>query len=187
MGNLMQRWQSMVMSAPHKATASGRVVTVATDVRGPMTIAADAAVTICGKNLFDGQFPSIGEAVHYRSIYVGNGPVTVSSNVKQVVSGSSRFSNLFALPGQKTSGAATGTNDVYNDRPRIITPINGYITIAYRNWSGVNPATAQTMIEVGSVATAYEPYAATTDRVSKRGVTNVIAASGNATVTYWVH
>lgn len=118
--------------------------------------------TPTAKNLFDGVYPDITQSVKYRAVYVGTQTVTVSSTITQVTVGSTRYSNLFAIAGNVTSGAATGTNDVYAGCPRTIIPISGYITIAYRNWNSVNPETADTQIEIGTSATAYEPYVGVT-------------------------
>ena len=102
------------------------------------------------------------------------------------------YSNLFALAGEASSGAATGTNDVHKNQSRTITPINGFITIAYRDWNGVNPATADTMIEIGTAKTTFAQYTATTApagtaRKSLVGINNIWSDSGNITVTYWTH
>ena len=111
-----------------------------------------------GKNLFDEQYPDMPSAqtqtLKYLPIYVGDGAVTFSSNAP--LAGSS--SNLFALAGQATSGASTGGNDFNENRSRTVTPVNGYVTIAYRQYGGVDPREYHVQIEKGSSATAYEPY-----------------------------
>ena len=110
-----------------------------------------------GRNLFDGEYPEIVPApLYYRAIYVGNEAVTVSSDI--VKTGTSNYSNLFALAGNVSTGAATGINDVREGVSRTITPINGYITLAYRSFEDVDPRNYHTQIEVGNTATPYEPY-----------------------------
>lgn len=111
-----------------------------------------------GKNLFDGQYPDMPSAssmtLKYRSIYVGDGNVTGSTNAP--LAGSN--SNLFLLAGKVSTGAATGGNDINENRTRTVTPIDGYITIAYRQYNGVDPREYNVQIERGSTATSYEPY-----------------------------
>lgn len=117
-----------------------------------------------GKNLFDGEYPEIVPApLYYRAIYVGNETVTVSSDI--VKTGTSSYSNLFALAGNVSTGAATGINDVREGVSRTITPINGYITLAYRSFEDVDPRDYHTQIEVGSTATPYTPYTGTTKSI----------------------
>lgn len=190
MGDLMRRWAVLANAQLHPVTVTGGNPLVFTSgIAGKLMVSAEsgATVTVCGKNLFDGVFPYDSVSILYRQIYVGFKTVTVSSDVSQVVQGSSRYSNLFVLPGRVSTGAATGTNDVYNGNPRTITPVDGYISLAYRNWNGVNPATANTMIEVGTSPSAFEAYSGSTELVSKVGINTVIADRGEISVTYWTN
>ena len=113
------------------------------------------------KNLFDNKFTGITGSLTYRPYYLGvSSQVTVSTDCPQTDegAGTSPWSNIFVLPGIVSDGASIAVNDVHNGLVRTVTPIDGYITLAYRNWLGVDPRNYHTQIEIGSVATAYEPY-----------------------------
>ena len=181
----------MLAAQPHPVTASGAWVNFSTDVSGLMQVSGDGNITSCGKNVFDEVYPGITtnpDTVQYRAVYVGANTVTVSSTI-----GWSSYNarNLFALPGNVSTGASTSGNGISIEQPRTVTAVNGYITIGYRKRGGANPAEAQTMIEIGSTATAYEPFSGTTatagSREQKNGINNVWSASGSVNVTYWTH
>ena len=108
-------------------------------------------VKVSGKNLFDGVFPDISTVIKYRSIYVGNSVVTMSTSL------STTGWRLYFFAGQVTEGASSD-NGVRSDTPRTVTPVNGYITIGYRILDNVSPADYNTQLELGSTATTYEPY-----------------------------
>ena len=110
---------------------------------------------IVGKNLFDEIYPNINGQLLYKSIYVGNQQVTASSNMPKQDVG---WSNLFILPGRVTSGASTGLNDFNIDCSRTVTPVDGYVTVAYRESANLKPNNYNSMIESGSYVTTYEPY-----------------------------
>ena len=111
---------------------------------------------MCGKNMFDGNFPNIdGDNVKYRSIYVGNQPVTISTTCTDNTKG---YAILYVMPGIVATGADTATNGIQNGLSRTIEPVDGYITIAYRVSYDVDPRNFLTQIEVSSNATKYEPY-----------------------------
>ena len=106
-------------------------------------------------NLFDETYPNIKKDMpEYKSVYVGNGTFTLSTNV-------SMFNNaavLFLLAGNVSSGASTTNNGVSVGISRTVTAVNGYVTIAYRYYTSVDPRDSQTMLNSGSTALPYEPY-----------------------------
>ena len=122
-------------------------------------------LNICrtGKNLYDGQFPSLSSNIYYRYYFVGNATVTGSSNVPLSAQG---YGNIFLLPGKVNSGVSTGGNNITDGVSRTVNPVDGWVTVAYRNNYDVNPADYNVQIEVGATATAYEPYSGTTIPVS---------------------
>lgn len=110
-----------------------------------------------GKNLFNEEYPNINDIVKYKTIYVGNGTYTMSTNTP-AVDGSA---NLFFLANKVSSGASTSSNGVYSGKTITVTSTDGYVTIGYRivnNVSTYNPYNYHTQIEEGTVATPYEPY-----------------------------
>lgn len=109
-----------------------------------------------GKNLFAGFPQSPGYSLRYYSLNIGNGTFTMSTTMPLQADNSS--SNLFILPGQVETGASSSRNGVSIGIPRTVDSVDGYITIAYRNANGVDPADYNIQIEQGSIATAYEPY-----------------------------
>jgi len=108
-----------------------------------------------GKNLFDENYTGITSDLTYKSIYVGDGTFILSTTAPMNTNGGA---NLFFLSGSVSSGASTGTNGVYTNRPIQKQSENGYVTIAYRNTLGVNPENYVTQLEKGTQATSYEPY-----------------------------
>jgi hypothetical protein len=110
-----------------------------------------------GKNLFNEIYPNIvNNTTKYVSIYVGDGTFTMSSNVP--LPSNDPYASLFFITGQATSGASTGGNGVYLNRPITISSTNGYVTVGYRIYGGINPEDYQTQLEKGSQATSYSPY-----------------------------
>lgn len=105
-------------------------------------------------NLWAENYVDISETLIYRAVYVGNSDVTLSSTVG--VQGQTAV--LFLLAGQVSSGASTANNGVWAGQNRTVTPIGGYVTVAYRAYSLVTPETADTMLNAGSTALPYEPY-----------------------------
>lgn len=115
--------------------------------------------TQTGKNIFDNVYPSIATTVKYRQIKVGNGTYTFSTNCPL---NTGNAASLFAFGGYATSGGSTSINGFWNGQTRTVTTTDGYITIGYRNDSGVDPRNYGVQIEVGSTATAYEKFGKTT-------------------------
>ena len=105
-------------------------------------------------NLFDEIYPDIVEDTpKYKSIYIGNGTFTLSTN-------SPMYANsavLFFIAGNVSSGASTNTNGVSVGVSRTVTAIDGYVTIAYRWYTGADPRDYQTMLNTGSTALPYQP------------------------------
>ena len=125
----------------------------------PISGLTSAEVKREGKNLFDGVYPDIvAGRVTYRSIYVGNGTFTISTDCPKNLSSGA---NIFFLAGNVQSGAATNTNGIWNGQTRTVTTTDGYVTVGYRN-DDFDPTDYHTQIESGSTATAYEPYQSTT-------------------------
>lgn len=130
----------------------------------PITGWTGAKVTRTGKNLWKNEYPDISGSsrVTYYPVYVGNNPVTVSTDAP---GNSADIANLFALPGNVNTGANSNMNGVKNDTPRTVTPIDGYITIGARNYNSLDPREYHTQVEIGT-ATSYEPYQGRTYEVT---------------------
>lgn len=142
----------------------------------------------CKKNLFDEIYTNIpinGDPV-YKSIYVGDNIVTFSTTCGKNTNG---YPVLYALSGKVTSGADSATNGFYNGLTRVVQPTNGYVTIGYRTSGEVDPRNYQTQIEIGSIATEYEPYLGTTTTINwPNSVNNVYVGTldvltGTLTIT----
>ena len=129
----------------------------------PITGFAGLNIYRTGKNLYDGQFPSLSSNIYYRHYFVGDATVTGSSNVPLSAQG---YGNIFLLPGKVNSGVSTGGNNITDGVSRTVNPVDGWVTVAYRNNYDVNPADYNVQIEVGATATAYEPYSGATVPVS---------------------
>lgn len=118
------------------------------------------------KNLFDEKYEGIDDeydlniAVIYKSINVGAGVFTLSTNTPKT---SEDYCNILFAPGIVDSGVISSINGVSVGNPKTFTSINGYITIGYRNYNGVNPKLYRTQLERGNTATGYEPYIENTD------------------------
>ena len=138
-----------------------------------------------GRNLFDEVYPDLDGTVRYRSIYVGDVTVTLSS--------SGTLTNgalIFLLTGQATSGASTNTNGVGRSTSRTVTATDGYITIAYctRSSGSRTPLDDDVMLNVGTTALPYEPYTNTVYGGSLDMTTGVLTVEWKqviaSTVTY---
>lgn len=174
-----QKWKNAEDKAEHTGSASGAIATFETDVVAnlkslevdinavqasgtptpssplPITGFSQADIGVMGKNLFDGQLSDISSTIKYRQIKLGNGTYTMSTDCPL---NTADASNVFFFGGYVTSGASTATNGVYLNNPRTVTTTDGYITVAYRSSSGVNPTNYTFQIEKGNQATPYEPY-----------------------------
>lgn len=107
-------------------------------------------------NLFDEIYnPAITDTINYKTIYVGQGTFTLSSNIPLNSEG---YANLFFATGAVSSGVTTEGNGVYYNNPKTLTSTGGNVTIAYRNYLSVSPEDFNVMLEKGCTAHAYEPY-----------------------------
>ena len=111
------------------------------------------------KNLFNEQYNGIqtssSTAIRYRSFYVGNNIVTLSTDMP-LTSNSSK--NLFIGSGITYQGFTVEDNGVALNTPRTVPAVNGYVTIGYRNYSSVSPEDYNVQLQIGDTATTYEPY-----------------------------
>lgn len=111
------------------------------------------------KNLFDEQYINIttssSSAIRYRSLYVGNNVVTLSTDMPTT---SNSSQNLFIAPGIIREDITTGDNGVSINSPKTVQPLNGFVTIGYRNYSSVSPEDYNVQLQIGDTATTYEPY-----------------------------
>ncbi len=112
-----------------------------------------------GKNLFDEVYAGINRNLIYKSYSCPNGTYTMSSNLPF----QNNATNLFFFAGKVDSGANTNVNGVYNGQSRTVTITDNYFTIAYRydetyTANKYNPENYNTQVEIGSIATTYEPY-----------------------------
>lgn len=131
----------------------------------PISGRTGLSVVRAGKNLLDLTGITLPNAstVTYVTVFVGDNIVTLSSNAPL---NSGETTNLFLLPGNVSSGASSATNGVSNGEPRMVTAINGYVTVGIRNYMGVNALEYNNQLEVGSEATEYEPYKGSTYSVN---------------------
>lgn len=130
-----------------------------TNVR-PITGWTGCNVHHIGKNLFNEQYPNIdttGAVVKHVSLYVGNASnVTFSTTCPR---NANNYTVLYALSGKVTSGEDSVLNGFYNGYNRTIAPVNGWVTLGYRaSTNNADPRNFNTQVEIGSVATEYEPY-----------------------------
>lgn len=111
-------------------------------------------------NLFDEEYLNIGTTIKYQPIYVGDGTFTLSTSMPtHTVEGSAgNFTNLFFLSGNVSTGASTNNNGVWLSHSITQNATDGYITIAYRIEIN-NPSDYETMLNSGSTALPYQPYA----------------------------
>ena len=109
---------------------------------------------VVGKNLLNPNIISNAD-LQYIPVYVGNGEYTLSSDVPRT-SGNSAV--LFFFGGIVSDGASTTTNGVWNEQPRTVNAIDGYVTVASRNIQSVDPTQYNTQLEQGAVATNFVPY-----------------------------
>jgi hypothetical protein len=87
--------------------------------------------------LFNEQYPDIDSSVHYLAIYVGDTDVTVSTTCPWGYNGGAAC--LFAISGNVQSGASSDGNGLSPTITRTLTPIDGYITLAYRTIEEIDP------------------------------------------------
>lgn len=107
------------------------------------------------KNLWNEDYTDISSTIIYRPLFVGDGTYTLSSTIPYFSSGA----NLFLLSGNVSSGASTAGNGVWINHNVTAQSDNGYVTIAYRHYSGTSsPTEFKTMLNEGSTALSYEPY-----------------------------
>ena len=134
-----------------------------------------------GKNLFDEQYPNINTDLIYMPIFVGNGTFTMSTTTPKTQNG---YANLFFLPGEASTGASTSINGVSDNVSRTIQSTNGYVTIAYRNETGVDPRDYYTTIEQNTQATEYEPYG--TNWYIKNAIEKISSYNGETITTNYI-
>ena len=104
-------------------------------------------------NWFDETYPSVSTSIKYRSIYVGNGEFTGSSDVPII----NNKSSIWLIAGQASSGAS-GDNTITNAY-KTVTSIDGYVTIAYRNTdSSIDFSQYHVMLNAGSQPLSYEAH-----------------------------
>ena len=107
------------------------------------------------KNLFDEIYPDISGTLRYKAIYVGDGTFTLSTTTPY----DSSVANVFLLSGDVSSGASTANNGAWLNHKVTAQSDNGYVTIAYRHYTGTtSPEACDTMLNKGTEALPYEPY-----------------------------
>lgn len=104
-------------------------------------------------NLWYEDYTGISPSIKYVPILVGDGTFTLSSTTPLPPNGAAC---LFFFAGNVDSGAGP-QNRVYDENPRTLNSIDGYVTIAYRITS-YDPRDYQTMLNTGSTPLPYEPY-----------------------------
>lgn len=122
----------------------------------------------CGKNLLDESiFSDADISPKYYPMFVGDGNFTLSTTEPKTINGAA---NIFLLAGAVSSGVSTDSNGVWLNSPRTINSVNGYVTVAYRNYENINPSDYTTQLEQNT-ATAYEPYTESNDITVQFGET----------------
>ena len=113
------------------------------------------------KNLFDENYPDIGSSNKFKSIYVGDGKFTLSTNYP-LTSGSTA---IYLLSGEISDGVSptAALNGAWNEHNKTIISENGYVTIVYRILNTINPCNYWVMLNSGSTALPYEPYIENTE------------------------
>jgi len=124
-----------------------------------------AKVTRTGRNLLDGSL-LVNPTTNIKQVQVqlkANTKYTVSTDCSQPTPG---VANLFAfLPGETASSSSNGVSNLH---PRTVTTgADGILVIGYRNYGGTQTSISDcnNQIELGSTATAYEPYTAVTHEI----------------------
>lgn len=128
----------------------------------PISGWSGANITRVGRNLYDEAFTGIGtgSTIKYFPLQVGANKTVVASTTTPL-NGTS--ANMFFLSGNVNTGGASGTNGVSVGVPRTATAdADGYVTLGYRVYSGIDPRSYKTQIEYGTTPTDYEPYTADT-------------------------
>ena len=105
-------------------------------------------------NLWNEDYTGISSSATYKPIYVGDGEFTLSTTTPKLQG----TAVLFLLAGNVASGISTDSNGVWYGQNRTVTAVNGYITLAYRAYTNLNPVDYQSMLNTGSTALPYEPY-----------------------------
>lgn len=120
-------------------------------------------------NLWNEDYTGISSSATYKPIYVGDGEFTLSTTTPKLQG----TAVLFLLAGNVASGISTDSNGVWYGQNRTVTAVNGYITLAYRAYTNLNPVDYQSMLNTGSTALPYEPYGYKIPILSGGTTTNV--------------
>ena len=124
-----------------------------------------------GKNKFDpSAMPTPSATIKYHALYVGDGTWTASSDCPYA----NGNATIFFLAGNVSSGASTSANGVSPTTGRTQTAVDGYVTVAWRDYGGINPQDYHIQIESGSTINAWTPYS------------NLCPISGHDVVDVWV-
>ena len=108
-----------------------------------------------GKNKFDpSAMPSPTSSIQYHAFYVGDGTWTASTDAPY----GDGNATVFFLAGDVSSGASTSTNGISPSTGRTQTAVNGYVTVAWRTYSNIDPSLYHIQIESGSMISAWTPY-----------------------------
>lgn len=106
-------------------------------------------------NLFDEVYSPISGTIRYRPIFVGDGTFTLSTTTPY----DSSVANVFLLSGNVSSGVSTPVNGAWKNHNVTAQSVDGYVTIAYRHYSGTtSPVDCQTMLNSGSAPLPYEIF-----------------------------
>ena len=106
-------------------------------------------------NLWNEEYTDMDATVRYTPIAVGEGKFTLSSDIPNYNS----IASIFLLAGDVSTGATSATNGVWANHSNTVDSIDGYITIAYRKYSGAESLDeCHTILNVGQTALSYEPY-----------------------------
>lgn len=117
----------------------------------------DAYVKEKSENLWNEDYTDISSTAIYIPLNVGEGNFTLSTTFQAV----NDVTDIFLLSGNVTSGISSSDNGAYAGKNVTKASIDGYVTIAYRNYARPTTGsiqTCQTMLNSGSTAQTYEPY-----------------------------
>lgn len=131
------------------------------NLNGIYTDGTTETVEITGKNLFDssGFNTDVGQNISWLHYQIPNGTYTMSTNFPPQPG--QLYTNVWILAGNVTSGQDSTMNGVSLGHPKTITVTDGWYSVAYRSGIPViprNPKDYNWQLELGSTATAYEPY-----------------------------
>lgn len=105
-------------------------------------------------NLFDEEYPNISGSIRYKTVNVGDvNTVTLSTTAPLV----DNTALIYLLAGQQQQGADTDTNGVSSTTSRTVSPVNNYVTVAYKSIQQETPANFHVMLNAGQTASDYEP------------------------------